>query len=191
MPSIHIHLAIAERYVEKHKINDKNEFIEGSIAPDFIKPKSLSHYATIRKEKVSIMQELSDRASLKNYLRENNIKSDLDRGYALHLLADEFFFKEFFDEEYFKKHTKEEFSQNLYKSYDILNLYLIEKYNIEISKDMEQRIDNNIKEVMSKNEVNQNLKFENILPLNKVEMFIEKMSDIDIDLYSKNELNKN
>ena len=51
--------------------------------------------------------------------------------------------------------------------------------------------DNNIKEVMSKNEVNQNLKFENILPLNKVEMFIEKMSDIDIDLYSKNELNKN
>lgn len=191
MPSIHIHLAIAERYVEKHKINDKNEFIEGSIAPDFIKPKSLSHYTTIRKEKVSIMQELSDRASLKNYLKENNIKSDLDRGYALHLLADEFFFKEFFDEEYFKKHTKEEFSQNLYKSYDILNLYLIEKYNIEISKDMEQRIDNNIKEVMSRNEVNQNLKFENILPLNKVEMFIEKMSDIDIDLYSKNELNKN
>lgn len=62
----------------------------------------------------------------------------------------------------------------MYKSYDILNLYLIEKYNIEISKDMEQRIDNNIKEVMSKNEVNQNLKFENILPLNKVEMFIEK-----------------
>ena len=79
----------------------------------------------------------------------------------------------------------------MYKSYDILKLYLIEKYNIEISKDMEQRIDNNIKEVMSKNEVNQNLKFENILPLNKVEMFIEKMSDIDIDLYSKNELNKN
>lgn len=191
MPSIHIHLAIAERYVEKHKINDKNEFIDGSIAPDFIKPKSLSHYATIRKEKVSIMQELSDRASLKNYLKENNIKSDFDRGYALHLLADEFFFKEFFDGEYFKKHTKEEFSLNLYKSYDILNLYLIEKYNIEISKDMEQRIDNNIKEVMSKNEVNQNLKFENILPLNKVEMFIEKMSDIDIDLYSKNELNKN
>ena len=79
----------------------------------------------------------------------------------------------------------------MYKSYDILNLYLIEKYNIEISKDMEQRIDNNIKEVMSKNEVNQNLKFENILPLNKVEIFIEKMSYIDIDLYSKNELNKN
>ena len=191
MPSIHIHLAIAERYVEKHKINDKNEFIDGSIAPDFINPNSLSHYATIRKEKVSIMQELNDRASLKNYLKENNIKSDFDRGYALHLLADEFFFKEFFDEEYFKKHTKEEFTPNLYKSYDILNLYLIEKYNIEISKDMEQRIDNNIKEVMSKNEVNQNLKVENILQLNNVEMFIEKMSDIDIDLYSKNELNKN
>ncbi len=73
MPSIHIHLAIAERYVEKHKINDKNEFIDGSIAPDFIKPKSLSHYATIRKEKVSIMQELSDRASLKNYLKEKKL----------------------------------------------------------------------------------------------------------------------
>ena len=25
MPSIHIHLAIAERYVEKHEINNKNE----------------------------------------------------------------------------------------------------------------------------------------------------------------------
>ena len=39
MPSIHIHLAIAERYVEKHEINNKNELLEGSIAPDFVRPK--------------------------------------------------------------------------------------------------------------------------------------------------------
>ena len=111
MPSIHIHLAIAERYVEKHKINDKNEFIDGSIAPDFIKPKSLSHYATIRKEKVSIMQELSDRASLKNYLKENNIKSDFDRGYALHLLADEFFSRSFLMKNILKNIPKKNFRQ--------------------------------------------------------------------------------
>lgn len=191
MPSIHIHLAIAERYVEKHKINNKNEFIEGSIAPDFIKPKSVSHYAIIREEKVGMMQELNDRASLKNYLKENKIENDFDRGYALHVLSDEMFFREFFTEEYFKNYTREEFYQNLYKSYDALNLYLIEKYNIEISEDMKRRIDNNIKEVMNKRAVNKELKIEHILPLNKVDMFIEKMSDIDIDLYSKNELNKN
>lgn len=190
MPSIHIHLAIAERYVEKHKINNKNEFLEGSIAPDFVKPKSISHYSIIRKEEVSVMQELNDSANLRNYLKENEIKSDFDRGYALHILADESFFKEFFTEKYFENHTEEEFFQNLYKSYDALNLYLIEKYNIKISEDMEQRIDNNIKESIKRRIIDKNLKFENILPLDKVEMFIEKISDIDIDLYSKNELNK-
>ena len=55
---------------------------------------------------------------------------------------------------------------------------------------MEQRIDNNIKESIKRRIIDKNLKFENILPLDKVEMFIEKISDIDIDLYSKNELNK-
>ena len=135
MPSIHIHLAIAERYVEKHEINNKNELLEGSIAPDFVRPKSISHYSVIRKEKVSVMQKLNDSANLRNYLKENEIKSDFDRGYALHILADELFFKEFFTEEYFEKHTEEEFFQNLYESYDALNLYLIEKYNIEISDD--------------------------------------------------------
>lgn len=191
MPSIHIHLAIAERYVEKHEINNKNELLEGSIAPDFVIPKSISHYSVIRKEKVSVMQELNDSANLRNYLKENEIKSDFDRGYALHILADELFFKEFFTEEYFEKHTEEEFFQNLYKSYDALNLYLIEKYNIEISDDMEQRIDDKIKETIKRKAIDKNQKFENILPVNKVDMFIEKMSDIDIDLYSKNELNKN
>ena len=127
---------------------------------------------------------------IENYLKENEIKSDFDRGYALHILADELFFKEFFTEEYFEKHTEEEFFQNLYKSYDALNLYLIEKYNIEISDDMEQRIDDKIKEAIKRKAIDKNQKFENILPVNKVDMFIEKMSDIDIDLYSKNELNK-
>lgn len=72
-----------------------------------------------------------------------------------------------------------------------MNLYLIEKYNIEISDDMEQRIDDKIKEVIKRKAIDKNQKFEKILPVNKVDMFIEKMSDIDIDLYSKNELNKN
>ena len=71
-----------------------------------------------------------------------------------------------------------------------MNLYLIEKYNIEISDDMEQRIDDKIKEVIKRKAIDKNQKFEKILPVNKVDMFIEKMSDIDIDLYSKNELNK-
>lgn len=71
-----------------------------------------------------------------------------------------------------------------------MNLYLIEKYNIEISDDMEQRIDDKIKETIKRKAIDKNQKFENILPVNKVDMFIEKMSDIDIDLYSKNELNK-
>lgn len=95
MPSIHIHLAIAERYVKKHEINNKNELLEGSIAPDFVRPKSISHYSVIRKEKVSVMQELNDSANLRNYLKENEIKSDFDRGYALHILADELFLKSF------------------------------------------------------------------------------------------------
>ena len=77
------------------------------------------------------------------------------------------------------------FFKNYYKD------KLEEKYNIEISDDMEQRIDDKIKEVIKRKAIDKNQKFEKILPVNKVDMFIEKMSDIDIDLYSKNELNKN
>ena len=40
MPSHQIHLAIAKRYIEKHEVEDKEAFIEGSIAPDFVKPKT-------------------------------------------------------------------------------------------------------------------------------------------------------
>lgn len=61
---------------------------------------------------------------------------------------------------------------------------------MKISDDMEQRIDDKIKEVIKRKAIDKNQKFEKILPVNKVDMFIEKMSDIDIDLYSKNELNK-
>lgn len=190
MPSIHIHLAIAEEYTKKHKIKNKDELLEGSIVPDFVKPKSISHYSIIRKEEVSMMQKLSDSASLQNYLKENKIKSDFDRGYALHILADESFFKEFFTEEDFERYTEEEFFQNLYKSYSALNPYLIEKYNIEISEDMEQRIENLIKQSMEQRASENNLKFENILSIDKLEKFIKKISDIDIDIYSQNELNK-
>ena len=44
MPSFNIHLAVAVKYSEKNKIENKEEFFRGSIDPDLVKDKSLTHY---------------------------------------------------------------------------------------------------------------------------------------------------
>lgn len=113
MPGYVIHLSVAKSYMRKHEneIQNENEFILGTITPDFVKDKSETHYGP-----------KSSKVNLRKYLEENEIISDFDKGYFLHLVTDYIFYNRIIDT----------FSKDIYNDYDILNKYLIEKYEIEI-----------------------------------------------------------
>lgn len=108
-----IHLAVAEEYLRKHKSKVENyeEFIDGVIYPDSVKDKSQTHYG-----------EKSSKSNLYDFLMEKNIDTSFNRGYFLHLLTDYLFYNHYVDT----------MSKDMYNDYDILNKYLIQKYNVII-----------------------------------------------------------
>lgn len=181
MPSFQIHLAIAQRYMEKHTIEDKDAFMEGSIAPDFVRPKEKSHY-TIGTPTDDLIKNARNKVNLKRYLAENKVETDYEKGVFLHLLTDKIFFTEFFNEDYYKQTTYQEFCENLYISYNRTNSYIEEKYHLVLKKDMIEKIKDDIeKSKKEKKVILQEGK--NILQLDKIDAFIEKISDINLEEY--------
>lgn len=113
MPGYVIHVAIAQEYLRKHTNNeDMQKFIEGTIEPDLVKPKSLSHYG-----------KSPAYTNLKNYLNNNKIETSFEKGFFLHLIADYLFYNHYLD-----KYVRED----IYNDYDILNGDLIKKYNVRL-----------------------------------------------------------
>ena len=86
-----IHLAIAQEHLKKSKRKEENEeqFIFGSVQPDFIMPKTASHYGAT--------PEYTD---LKKFLKNNDIESSIDRGRFLHLITDYLFYNQQLVEKY-------------------------------------------------------------------------------------------
>lgn len=181
MPSHQIHLAIAKRYIEKNKIENEEEFIEGSIAPDFVRPKEKSHY-TIPASKENLWEYVKSKVDLQRFLKENEIKTYYDKGIFLHLLTDRKFFTEFFNEEFYKKTNYNEFTENLYTSYTNTNEYLIRKYHIILKEEIEEKIKKEIHLSKEQRKISGNIG-KDILPLEKLDAFIEEMSDINIEEY--------
>lgn len=140
-----IHLAVAEAYKDKH-INDiKNyeDFIKGVIFPDSVSDKSLTHYG-----------EKSSKVNLKEFLRENEIDNDYNKGYFLHLVTDYIFYNKFLDC----------FSKDIYNDYDILNEILQKKFNVTIPESVKDKV------FYKKGETK-------ILEEEKIVKFIEEVSD--------------
>lgn len=148
MPGYVIHLAVANEYMRKNNedIKDKTQFILGVIAPDSVKDKSETHYGP-----------KSSQTSLRKYLETNEIDSDFDKGYFLHLITDFIFYNKVIDT----------ISNDIYNDYDILNKYLIEKYNVELPEKAKQHI--NFKVGKTK-----------ILSKEKAQEAIEKASDVNL-----------
>lgn len=117
-----IHLAVGEEYLKNHpnEIKDKNSFFSGIISPDGVKDKTITHYGPS-----------SSKVNLKNYLEHNNIKTDYDKGYFLHLITDYLFYNKF---------IKVLSKKILHEDYDYLNKDLKELFNVEIPSKIENRI---------------------------------------------------
>ena len=115
-----IHLAVAEEYLKFSQKNENyNEFIDGVIAPDMVKDKSLTHYG-----------EKSSEVQLDRFLEDKNLENSFNRGYFLHLITDYIFYNKFFDK----------YSKDIYHDYDILNSYLIEKYKVKLPEKIKNQV---------------------------------------------------
>ena len=121
MPGYVIHLAVAEKYLEKHKSKNENynEFIEGVIYPDSTKIKSETHYG-----------EKSSASNVYEFLKEHGLNNSYERGYFLHLLTDYLFYNRYIDT----------ISNDIYSDYDILNDKLIEKYNVKLPEKVKNTV---------------------------------------------------
>lgn len=110
MPSFTIHLAVAKKYLEKHKGENREEFYRGVIDPD-LNDKRASHYG-----------KNSSSPDLNKYYSEEGLNSSYNRGYFLHLLTDYLFYNRFLDM----------FSEEIYEDYNKLNKIIVETYDLKI-----------------------------------------------------------
>lgn len=122
MPGFVIHIATASEYIKKHQnIKNIDEFINGTVEPDLTtkEDKKRTHYGNSSAEVV-----------LRNYLNENDINTDYNKGYFLHLVTDYIFYNKLL----------ECTSKEIYNDYDILNGYLIEKYKLNIPDKIKKQV---------------------------------------------------
>jgi len=180
MPSFNIHLAVAIKYCEKNNIKNREDFFYGSIAPDLVKDKSVTHYTGFN-DNTNLKKYLYEKVRLNEYLKKENVDSDYKIGKFLHLVTDYIFFNELFEEKYIENITYREFVQDLYYSYNITNKYLEKKYDIH-SLNLDKIMNDNIKDALKNKNVD-NTVGKNILPVEKLEEFIEKISNINIEKY--------
>lgn len=150
MPGYVIHVAIGQEYIKKHKNQEENyqDFIIGTIMPDLVKVKSETHYG-----------KSPAYTNLKNFLKNNDINSSLNRGKFLHLIADYLFYN-FYLEEFSRAY--------IYDDYDMLNKSLIEKYDVELPEIVKDYVF--FKEGKTK-----------ILSIDLANKIIDEVSELDID----------
>lgn len=119
MPGYVIHLAVAERYLNKHQDKKENyeEFIEGVIFPDSEEDKEKTHYG-----------KGSSNSNLYKFLQEHKLDNSFNRGYFLHLLTDHLFYNYYIDS----------FCKDLYNDYDMLNKELINEYEVKLPEKVEK-----------------------------------------------------
>ena len=113
-----IHLAVAQEYLKHNTEENEKDFLYGSVQPDFVLPKSISHYG-----------KSPSHTNLKNFLLDNEIDTSFKRGCFLHLITDYLFYNHYL--EYFSK-------PEIYDDYDVLNKPLIEKYNVNVIEEAKQ-----------------------------------------------------
>ena len=187
MASHYTHLAIAKRYLEKHKgeIKDEQAFYNGSLITDlWLEPNS--HYHDPEHLNIAnLVERHKGKSSPKQCLEINGIDDDFNRAKFLHIHADWVFYNEFFSHEYLLSTDIQGFAiDNLYTSahYDD---YLREKYGISYGL---TTLQNEVDAILAKYEKSNIERFGAKTPqgniiysADELNDFIEQISSSDID----------
>ncbi len=138
MASTIVHFTIALRIKNKLRINNLNDYLLGSIAPDIGKltnvPKEITHFTNNNPDYIPDVDLF-----IKEY--PNYKENDFLLGYFVHLFADKIWFGELLKEVVYDNKTHfldgtitefdhDKFYDYLYLDYDNLNKRVIKKYNI-------------------------------------------------------------
>ena len=138
MASYTMHLAIAKLYLNIHKEENEEEFYKATIDVDDVPNKKTTHYSS-NEDNLNVKIKMTSKVNIKKYVEEHSIKTSYDRGYFLHLLADYFFYNNYFNYDNFKKMKTPDFNSLLYNEYDVLNKHLLNKYKLEIPEKLNKR----------------------------------------------------
>lgn len=179
MPSLDIHIAIARKYLKKYN-NIENEvaFIKGNLYPDLVDDRINSHY-TKKSDKSDLLEVLKNKIGLNEYLENKEIVDDYEKGYFLHLMTDFIFFNHFLDKNYINITSYDNFKKDLYYSYNMAHNYLMNNYDISYYP-----FENEIEKRIFDSQVDANYNGEkrtNIIPYNKLDSFINKILEKDVD----------
>ena len=136
MASALIHLAIGMKHINIFEIENKKEFLDGCIAPDIIglqgkEQKYKAHYSEERDNITTVKEMFASKTNLYNFLKENDINSDYNKGYFLHLIGDYYFFNYFLYKPELED-RKISFKE-IYKDYERVAKKVREKYNVDDS----------------------------------------------------------
>lgn len=153
MPGFVIHLAVAKKQMKLDNIENEEEFIKGVIAPDLLKKQGIeSHYGVNFKN-----------PDWKSFFEKYDLKTDYNKGFFLHLITDYIFYSEYL----------EEWKPSIYDDYDVLNDILVDKYSLEIPKEIESYVGSQNKPLT-------------ILNLDDIITFIENLGNMSLEsLYKK------
>lgn len=170
MPGISIHLAVAAKYMELHRVKDRDAFSVGSIAPDFAVDTDLSHHSSpnIRDSAFSF---LIGKVNLKECLSDFDINTDYGKGYFLHLITDYEYYRCLAkDEDRYRDMPHYELKYLLYHDYAVSNKYYKKKYNF-VFPDMVKKYD-----VLKEGKLF-------IIDLEETDKIIEWLGSIDLEEY--------
>lgn len=123
-----MHLMIANRIAERLSIEDKTTFLLGSIAPDAVSPKDLSHFY------IGEVQDYSRRIDYKGFLNKYSslAKSPYVLGYFTHLIADDLWLNGFYLPWLKNRMEVDQEVLNLYHNdFRLLNGKLLEYYGFK------------------------------------------------------------
>lgn len=170
MPGVTIHLAATNAYLALHQTKKRDDFIDGTLAPDEVEDSAITHHS-LPGFRDSALSFLRGKISLKDCLADFDINTEYGRGYFLHLVIDHEFYQ------LLQKDTTaladmpyREFKDTLYHDYYATTAYLNEKYGI-IYPDYAEKWNKAIDEPTQ------------IISAEEISHFIERMATLDLEEY--------
>jgi|GEM_PF-1582610 len=127
-----LHLTIAKILSDQLMLKDELAFQIGHLVPDAIAYDSASHAISHYKENaMNDTKKLMNYYAFRDQFAESILNDDLKLGYFFHLVQDAIYRKFLYIDYDFNKFYGETFRMALYKDYQIMNGYLVNKYDLQ------------------------------------------------------------
>lgn len=179
MPCLVIHLAVAKNYLKKHKNENKDEFILGTIAPDINLPNinkyingvtdnKNSHHFGLNYKTSNMIEYMQKKVDFNLFFKNNDITTSFLKAYFLHLLCDYYFFLDYIKDERLINLSYIEALKISYNDYNLITPKIIKKYNLEIPIEIKDLISEKGKGKIE------------LLNEDIIDSFINEMSNLDL-----------